>query len=471
SCGIVWGPFVQLSKPGVGAHRPCIVARGETLHVTWDFGGGYRLPYARSTDGGITWEETRELLPDSTQYTRLALNPYILANQKTLFIIYISTHGNGVTPVYCITSTDGGTTWSNPVPTTPDSSYNVLDAAIHGDTIVVVYPTEHRKLLRSADGGKSWELSKNKQPRGVPKHALTHGILHQTYQEDTITHVAFETMYRWSTDIGDSWSDSLVLTTMDEDYSYLAVIGTAIIDSGKSYLFSSWRDTKYGCRTMVGCSVILRRSTDNGQTWEPEKTMTELPNGVTQPFSFGLISSYRNMIGVVWNNDELRHINFRYSLNGGTTWSDLCDVTPNGRASQPSSAVTSSAFHVVWSEYEYVNDYWRIYYRRGVLFPNAMNEETVQPKSFMLEQNYPNPFNSSTVIRYQLSVSGYVTLKVYNLLGQEVATLVDGFQESGSKSEKWNVNGLPSGVYYYRLNVFHKNFGMTSVSKTMVVTN
>ncbi len=73
------------------------------------------------------------------------------------------------------------------------------------------------------------------------------------------------------------------------------------------------------------------------------------------------------------------------------------------------------------------------------------------PKVFALEQNYPNPFNPSTVIRYQIPVTSRVQLKIYNLLGQEVRTLVDEVQESGYRAIEWNSAGLASGVYFYRL--------------------
>jgi len=77
--------------------------------------------------------------------------------------------------------------------------------------------------------------------------------------------------------------------------------------------------------------------------------------------------------------------------------------------------------------------------------------ETVTPASFTLEQNYPNPFNPSTNIRYALPSAGAVTLKVYDLIGREVATLVNGFQPSGQYTVSFNASSLASGVYLYRL--------------------
>jgi len=86
---------------------------------------------------------------------------------------------------------------------------------------------------------------------------------------------------------------------------------------------------------------------------------------------------------------------------------------------------------------------------RGDLFAEENPTETAG--RFELSQNYPNPFNPSTVISYNLPDAQNVQLKVYDLLGKEVKTLVSGIQNPGSYNVTFDASGLASGIYFYRL--------------------
>ena len=79
------------------------------------------------------------------------------------------------------------------------------------------------------------------------------------------------------------------------------------------------------------------------------------------------------------------------------------------------------------------------------------DERGSNPAEFVLEQNYPNPFNPSTVIEFSTPSGGNASLKVYDVLGCEVATLVDGIVEPGSHKVRFDAGGLGSGIYFYRL--------------------
>jgi hypothetical protein len=136
------------------------------------------------------------------------------------------------------------------------------------------------------------------------------------------------------------------------------------------------------------------------------------------------------------------------TTNGGTTWRDI--------------NVNTDYSPMDLNKINFINDLTGFIYGGygtifkttdgGFVFVNQISSEI--PDKFSLKQNYPNPFNPNTVIRYQLSVAGFTTLKVFDLLGKEVATLVNEKQNAGSYAVDFNSSefNLPSGIYFYTLN-------------------
>jgi hypothetical protein len=83
--------------------------------------------------------------------------------------------------------------------------------------------------------------------------------------------------------------------------------------------------------------------------------------------------------------------------------------------------------------------------------PDAVDNYDLQiPSEYILEQNFPNPFNPMTSIRYELPEESYLSLKVYDVLGREVARLAEGNKPAGIYSVNWNASDFGSGIYIYR---------------------
>ena len=138
------------------------------------------------------------------------------------------------------------------------------------------------------------------------------------------------------------------------------------------------------------------------------------------------------------------------TTNGGTDW-----ISQSTRTNYELKSIDFIDENIGWT----VGDNGTILKTTngGVTFIEDENN-AVQPGQFLLHQNYPNPFNPTTKIRYAIPSNvkretGNVLLKVYDILGNEIETLVNEEKSPGTYEVAWNAVGLPSGVYFYQLRV------------------
>ena len=109
--------------------------------------------------------------------------------------------------------------------------------------------------------------------------------------------------------------------------------------------------------------------------------------------------------------------------------------------------------------------------KSGSLWRKSIVVQYAGPATFALDQNFPNPFNPTTTIQYQLPTDSRVTLKVYDLLGREVTTLLNEDRPAGYHDARWDASNTASGVYFYRIDArpLNNSQNFQQVKKLMVM--
>jgi len=181
-----------------------------------------------------------------------------------------------------------------------------------------------------------------------------------------------------------------------------------------AFLIGNVQTVQNGAIVNAG-EIMISWSADGGDTWSPPVNLTNTPNIEEKH------SSFVPDFVLPTSNDSLGVYYIRDMLAGG--W---VNVAAWGKA-----------------------PVYGIYKKIGG--PIGINGNSQVAGEFRLFQNYPNPFNPSTTISYYLPKSSVVTLKVYDVVGKEVATLVNEYQTSGAKEVVFNASGMASGIYYYSI--------------------
>ena len=374
-------------------------------NVVWACGGNGSATapaVIRTTDGGSNWSLVTGNITGADLYCIAAVD----ADHA-----WVGTGNLGATPGKIFATTNGGTTWtlqSYPGTQTPfmdgvvfldaNNGYAMGDPPGSGNNQFVV--------LKTTDGGTTWAHTAVNPTGGSAEAGWNN-----SFSVTDINHLWFGTNLSkiWrSTDGGGTWASSAT--------------------SGVNSYAVSFKDNNNG---MIGFDTgILQRSTNGGVSWTTIASpatlvigLSYLPNSTAAWFASGTNPYRTTNDGNTWTQQTLspftgtiQHLNFADTSRG---WA----VSSNGEVLHYRPAGTV-----------------------GVDLPGKG-----VPSSYSLEQNYPNPFNPTTQVRFEIGEGGFVSLKVYDLLGRQVATLAEGEMKSGSHTVSFDGSRLSSGMYFYVL--------------------
>jgi photosystem II stability/assembly factor-like uncharacterized protein len=388
----------------------------------------------RSTDLGETWTQITSDVSTNEERLSFTFRDDTLYTAGTSSGVFISTDNGGfweehLTNLYtdinsllfiddvlyaghgfqqgASRSTDGGRTWTRVAAGMPAGDRWVYELAASGSTVLA---RTAATILSSSDSGNTW--TDLMLPTAGPVSLFADGplVLSSTTNE----------LYR-STNSGQTWTE---------------------ITNGVPATVASYDFARIGNTLFMGGGTFPRMhmSTDDGLSWSPT-------GGVINDVVRVLATAGDTLYAAT---DFLCY----YSTDLGQTWVFI-----------PSSGIPPSTLRyralMAKNGYLYAGMGGGGYSAYRMPIPGTTSVEPmddVLPTTTKLLQNYPNPFNAETTIRFEITERAYVTLTVYDVLGQEVERLVRETLSPGSYLRRWSPGGLPSGVYLLNLNAggFHE---------------
>jgi hypothetical protein len=321
-----------------------------------------------------------------------------------------------ISEVYYARSTDRGLSWSRPIMLSADdgkkSAFPHAEFETAGDTLAIpwrdsvsVIEKWNVIMATSIDGGASWSAP---QPAVTGNHIDSDPDLvidsfnriHLFYHQYPTgnPHAGANVRYAYSDNLGSTWNPP-AFRQLSEIGIRSHLLEGSRYDSARNVLWTTWKDERDFFQGQSRADMKVAYSPDRGATW--------LPNPPEFSTDWDTLSIGFKAAALFPNGDFA--VNYEVSFESG------------------------------------------VYFRKRQAVSTGVQQPVLEtPHSYSLQQNYPNPFNPSTVIAFQLPVTGHVTLKVFDVLGREVATLVNEVRHAGNHVVTLDASTLSSGVYYYR---------------------
>ena len=386
----------------------------------------------KTTDGGTTWN--LKSLGTTVNLRSISFldsqNGYIFGPGKTFY-----------------KTTDGGNSWLNLSDSIKYSFAAISFLDLQNGIAIQSTPYDTAKIYQTTDGGLSWNyLSKVYSD-------IYYICLPDIYYLDENTIVAsgyraFNAVVYQSTDGGLTWAFRLSGGNSSGGIGY-----------NKMQFINSTTDFLLANGGMTSCySAYIYKTLNGGTNW------VRVDDG-TLPLCSSIFMLDQNNGFTVGKREICSPgpgSKIYKMISGGNTWTQQLDNT---------TVYLKDIYFVDSNNGIAVGDNGVIFKTTngGVSFIENEENNSTLPKEFLLNQNYPNPFNPSTTIKYQLPEMSFVTIKVYDILGREVATLVNEEKPAGSYEVQFSNNSvygrnLTSGIYFYQIKT-----GEYSETKKMIL--
>jgi hypothetical protein len=350
------------------AYAPRVAAVGDTIHVVWCqsfYSKLYRreVCYVRSTDGGLSWSDSVLLsVTDGVE----SIRPSIAVEGNYIYVVWEDWTSMDWGGIYFRKSPDGGTTWQ---PIIPIALRGVNDYDYYRPTIVAkdssvfvafaknVDSDGMLKFKKSSDCGETWSQEIHISDRAVSGHwaklVLNSAGLYIAYQN------GLSIWCNRSTDWGNSWSNDIFISDMDSSTAQWPSIGA---DDNEG-VYITWFDYKYSPYPWTG-DIFLRRSTDNGETWDSITVLTNNHLCIESD-----VCADTSSVNVVWHDERYEgnvEIFHRRSTDSGFSWEEEERLTnaPYG-SGDPWITTDMGNLYITWlDDRDYPEDR-RVFFKKG----------------------------------------------------------------------------------------------------------
>jgi len=467
--------------------------------------GNGELWVFKSTDQGESFDQVYQMTNSTAfedkEWATTDLNP---ASPFANYLYCSWTRFSFGTEILLVRSTDEGITWSNPVSVSDESSVQGSFPAVgpNGELYVVWHGFSGGDQImfdKSTDGGVTFgtDIIIDNAPNAWFPHMAVdlsggprNGYIYVTWNDER--NGDDDAFVCYSSDGGDTWSTPIRVNNDPIGNGKIQYWpSVAISELGEiSILFYDTRNTPNNSFIKAYIARSIDGLNFTNELLSSEPSPTNIPNGDVRFGDYISIDAYGGNVVPVWTDERAGGVdmdiytavvnpiipveltNFTARVSGGNTileWSTATELNNLGfeieRSLNQRTWITIGFIegHGTTTEpqnYSFIDDGigGTVYYRLKQIdfdgtyefsFVIAVNSASVTTMD--LEQNYPNPFNPNTNIKYQIGNEGFVSLEVFNSLGEVVATLISEFKQAGTYQISFNGTNLSSGVYVYIL--------------------